>query len=135
MEWTLLKDFGLVVMTAFITWLFSRPKQKAEIHKTSAEAQKAEAETVVIQSGKILELVDKLIEVQKKFGESESELSDIRRELNKCLDGGECSKNLLRQCLEVLQMTETTIHKIEECAELVTEIRKLKSVLEKETSI
>lgn len=49
---------------SLLTYLFTRPKQSADIHKTNAEANKTEAETRQIDSGILFQAFKRLDELE-----------------------------------------------------------------------
>lgn len=57
-----LKDVLLFVgppLTAFLTWWFTKPKQKADVQKTLAEAEQVEVKTGTSAAGEIVEMSGK----------------------------------------------------------------------------
>lgn len=86
--WAIIPDIkGLIQMAivGLITWLATRPKTTAEIHKTQADTDQVKATTVQTLLNEIDDLILKVRSLRKQVEDSEDERGVIRAEVRKII--------------------------------------------------
>jgi hypothetical protein len=117
--WTVGVVIASVILGAAATWLFTRPKTRSDMHRSSIEAKKSEIDTVLGVAREFPVLLNQIAVAQRKSLDDEKiiyqdkrQIEELKEELQNCLDGGPCAE-LKVTILAIMADVEPMIQAIE----------------------
>ena len=132
---------GSSVITAILTWLFTRRKIAAETTKTNAEAASEEVDTTRKVSDFIKDVQDQNVDLYKRNTQLEKEVTDKARTIEvltarlESRDGQLATAtkqlDLLRSLAEQAPITETLRSQLDAVNQVVTQLQDAQSDLSK----
>ncbi|MGE3467507.1 MAG: hypothetical protein AB7J13_11305 [Pyrinomonadaceae bacterium] len=129
--WQVLIGLVTVSATALAARFLYRKKFAVDIQKTQSETRKADIDMAVSILDRLPDFLRRLEDAHKKTLADETTIERLKNELEKCVDGNKSCAELKESLVVFLTDAERVIKKIDECRDLLTELRRLRVRLTK----
>jgi hypothetical protein len=122
------------IISGYFTYLYSKPKQGAEITQLGSATKKTETENIILSGDTLIKWIEKFEAAKSDTLEMEVEIFDLRKELNDCITTrGDCREVLVVTKAKLESVSEklaSLLGGLEDSAGIMSSLAELKDSLE-----